>query len=98
MRKQFYALLLMIFLCGCATTAGNLNRLNLDMSKSEVIKIMGHPYETKAKGDQEVLVYYLRMQEYWLVFEYGNLIQYGRAGDYETASPPTRRVEWKNVP
>jgi hypothetical protein len=98
MKKQFYLLLLMIFLYGCATTAGNLNRLDLGMPKSAVIKIMGSPYETKARGNEEVLVYYSGYQEYWLVFEYGNLVQYGRAGDFETASPPTRRIEWKNVP
>ena len=98
MKKQFYLLLLMIFLCGCATIAGNMNRLNLGMSKPEVIKIMGLPHTTKAKGAQEVLVYYFGYKEYWLVFEYGNLIQYGQSGDFGSALPPTQRIEWENVP
>lgn len=96
-------ILVILVLSGCGTlTAKSMNKLSIGMSKAEVIRIMGSPTTTKADGNTEVLEYkrMADMQEwwtsrssqrtnYWIVFENGELIKYGKAGDWDTAQPET---------
>jgi hypothetical protein len=56
--KGLCVLAALTLLMGCAT-AQKLNRLNLGMTKQEVISVMGAPDTTGAQGDREYLVYRL---------------------------------------
>lgn len=99
--RYFYLILCFLFF-GCAATSARINNLNLGMSKSEVIKIMGSPNATKAKDNTEVLEYLLHPantywtsitypEPYWIFIRDGKVTQYGNAGDFGTSMPADRR-------
>jgi hypothetical protein len=93
---QFILSIILLFAVGCAT-AGRINNVSLGMSKSQVIDVMGIPDHTKAIYGQEVLVYNLYDSandafakfghEYWIVIREGGVVQYGRAGDFNSSIP-----------
>jgi hypothetical protein len=86
---------------GCSTPGYKMNELELGMSKLQVIKIMGHPVTTKATSGAEVLEYRVwdggfgTESTHWLVMREGKLIQWGRAGDFDTTAPPTLVIQHK---
>ena|SRR3989338_10264393 len=99
---RYFYLILCFFFFGCATTSARINNLNLGMSKSEVIKIMGSPNATKAKDNTEILEYFLHPannywtsitypEPYWIFIVDGKVSQYGKAGDFGTSMPADRR-------
>jgi hypothetical protein len=58
--NKAWMVLVILSLTGCASlTAAKMNRLNVGMSKAEVISAMGNPTTTKADGDTEILEYKL---------------------------------------
>jgi hypothetical protein len=66
------------------------------MNKNQVIDVMGDPESTKAQGSTEVLVYspsswsmeaWNYRGEYWVVLQNGKVVQYGKAGDFNSAMP-----------
>jgi hypothetical protein len=91
-------LLSLFFLVGCATT-GKLIKLNLDMTKEQVINTIGKPDAARGsmrnKYDQVIEVWeYLEYKTddhafygittpYWLYFYNGRLVQWGQAGDWK---------------
>jgi hypothetical protein len=95
--KYVPVLTMLSFLVGCATT-GKLLKVNLDMSKEEVINAIGKPDAARGsmrnKYDQVVEVWeYLeyktdvdarvgRATPYWFYFYNGRLVQWGQAGDW----------------
>ena len=92
------AVLAITILCGCATT-GKLMKLQLELTKNEVIERIGPP--TAARGSItnkygqviEVWEYglYKTVEDalnndetyYWLFFYDSKLVQWGEAGDWE---------------
>ncbi len=48
--------MILILFCGCAT-AHKITRVNLGMTKNEVIKVLGMPVDAKAKVNTEYLYY-----------------------------------------
>ena len=56
--KVLAAIALAFLLSGCATS-GKINAVQLGMSKSEVIAVMGNPVSSSAKGESEYLNYKL---------------------------------------
>jgi len=97
--RFFGGIVLCIFLVvGCATT-GKLMKLNLQMTKPEIISAIGNP--TAARGSMtnkygqviEIWEYALyktdddaffgRPTFYWLYFYDGKLVQWGEAGDWQ---------------
>ena len=95
--SQYFTLSILLLNLACAT-AGQLNRVSIGMSKHQVMEEMGYPDSTKAGNGDEVLVYDLHncsicglTSEYWVVIQNGRVVQYGRAGDFNT-STPTQKV------
>lgn len=99
-RFRFFGILVLyLFLVvGCATT-GKLMKLNLQMTKPEVISSIGNPTADRGsmtnKYNQVIEVweyalyktdddaFYGRPTFYWLYFYDGKLVQWGEAGDWQ---------------
>ncbi len=92
--KNLIALSFAFALTGCQAmiygTSTDLNRLELGMSKAEVIRIMGQPVSTHADGDKkEESLIYKRMKHaisewprtYELVLREGHLIKWSEQYD-----------------
>lgn len=86
--------LTVIALAGCAMSPKKFNHVSLGMDKPTVMKLLGEPYSTKARGGVEVLAYqvdeFSHIEEYWVVLEQGRVTQYGRANEL---SMPTQRID-----
>jgi len=94
----FLVLVILSSVIGCANT-GKLMKLQLDMTKEEVIRAMGEPDAARGsmrnKYDQviEVWEYLLSKTDddafhgwktpYWMYFYNGRLVQWGEAGDWK---------------
>ncbi len=95
-------LLLLLFasaICGCGTTSATLSRLSVGMSKEEVIRIMGQPHTTAAKGQEEYLSYNLDVEnlggkrEYFVKLVSGRVESFGQKGDFDTTIGTKKREE-----
>ena len=66
MNKVVVVSLLMFFLQGCSwdTNRKNLNNLEVGMSKTQVLEIMGNPYRREAEGQYEWLLYQTEEYDY----------------------------------
>ena len=110
LKKIIFILLLCFLISGCASIGfiGSTNNLSLGMTKAEVIKVMGQPASTKASANGvEVFEYVLcnpyrpdpngifKNEQYWIMLEGGKVIQYGRAGDFDTAVKADITIENK---
>lgn len=92
MRKIFILLALALFLTGCATT-GKFSRLSLDMTKGEVIKVIGKPavvrnVEKSPDGKHT--------REIWEYMEYktGDDSFYGRSTQYWVVIEDGKLARW----
>ena len=99
MRKIQALLLSLMLFTGCAY-ASKMNRVSLGMTKQEVLKVMGDPVSQKARGDTEILEYRFYTEafrydidSYWVTLRNGKVVEYGRAGDFGSATPATIRIE-----
>jgi len=75
------------FLFGCAASSKRMNKVNLGMTRSEVIKTIGNPKSTSANEDIEYLRYKfmtdgLFTAEYYVRLQEGKVNAYGRVGDF----------------
>ena len=83
-------LLTLIIVSGCANYASRMADLKIGMTKDQVKQVLGKPDSVAAKNpDIVVFVYALRpdrdslfLMDYWVRFEGGLVVQYGRAGDW----------------
>jgi hypothetical protein len=88
MKRLLVFIVILISLAGCATTA-RINKISIGMTKSEVIDIMGNPSSTSGIGKEEGLRYNLYnpsrdiYEEHWVTLLNGNVVKFGRAGDYQ---------------
>lgn len=90
----------LVLISACATSS-KINKVSLGMTKEQVIDKLGDPDATKAMNNQETLVYfysdtatdgwYGRSSEYWVILQNGLVRSYGRAGDFDTFSTPTKK-------
>ena len=97
--KNILVLLLCLGLVGCVT-AQKMNKLNLGMTKAEVIKVMGNPTSISAKGNTEYLNY--RLKETTDMYEWGTMYfiriidgkvdSYGRLGDFDSTKVPESKA------
>jgi len=76
-----------VFLFSCAGSSKKMNRLNLGMTKQEVIEAIGKPTSTSAKGNSEYLNYHLTTggvftDVYHVRLLDGKVDSYGQAGDF----------------
>lgn len=92
-------LLLTTVLAGCAHSSSRLRKISIGMSKDDVENILGEPRASGAAKGVEYFEY--RMVDggfggtegfYWIRFEHGKVVSYGRPGDFEMAAPPTEKL------
>ncbi|MEI8349801.1 MAG: hypothetical protein WCI77_06575 [Candidatus Omnitrophota bacterium] len=97
MKKLIYLLIMTVVVNGCVATTARTNKLSLGMSKEDAIRAMGNPTSVKAKDSEEVLEYILyptwtpsiydKSQQFWIILRDGKVVQYGNAGDFNSAMP-----------
>jgi len=88
---------------GCAT-ASNLNRLNVGMTKQQVINVLGDPESASAKEGVEYFRYCLPMNRmggwkdwYFVRLENNKVVAYGRVGDFGYTRPANEATLNLNV-
>jgi hypothetical protein len=85
----------LVLTSGCIRSARRLSRLELGMSRQEVIAVMGEPLSVRASKEYSekpvvMLDYGLRYSSfplkprlhYWMVFREGALVQWGQQNDF----------------
>jgi len=75
------------FLFGCAASSKRMNKVNLGMSKAEVVEAIGNPKSTSANKDMEYLRYKfmtdgLFTADYYVRLQEDKVDAYGRIGDF----------------
>ena len=99
--KRLSVLLVLIFVSGCAT-AHKISKVQLGMTKNEVIQVMGPPDSISAKGNIEYLNYQLQefgidnrliTRPYYVRILEGRVDSFGRLGDFDSTQKPTVRLE-----
>lgn len=97
-----------LMLAGCTTTANRVNKLNLGMTKDEVVKVMDLPFSNMSRGHgEEILQYRLRQMRYPLkvpiTYDYlvqlvdGRVVAYGKPKDLAVQLDPRERTVNVNV-
>lgn len=103
--KLLGLLLSIVFLLvGCAT-ANKISNVQMGMTKQDVIRVMGPPASTSAKGKTEYLNYSLSETDdqafygitkpYYVRIINGRVDSFGRLGDFDSTQKPTVRIETK---
>ena len=108
--QSFLVLVVLSFVIGCATT-GKLMKLQLGMTKEEVVRVMGEPDAARGsmrnKYDQVIEVWeyllfktdedamYGRKTPYWLYFYNGRLVQWGEAGDWQREADRIHEIRFR---
>jgi len=92
MKKVVVVFLLVFFLHGCYPwdiNRENLNKIEIGMSKAQVLEVMGKPYRREAEGQYEWLLYQTKIPSVYeahtesnyltpLLFEDGKLVGWGK--------------------
>jgi len=91
-----------LVLAGCATT-DRINRVNIGMTKEQVVAVMGQPTSTTANTEVEYLVYRLSVgvylgqttyeEPYYVRLRGGRVDSYGRVGDLDSTKDPTLKLD-----
>ena len=91
-----------VLLTACAT-ANKISAVQLGMTKSEVVAVMGKPTSVSAQGGSEYLNYALSETDddafrgwtkpYYVRLVNGKVESYGRTGDFDSTKTPTLRLE-----
>ncbi len=102
MRIMVVLVAITAFIAGCAT-AHIISKVQIGMTKEEVIKVMGPPASTSAKGNTEYLNYSLSETDdqafygitrpYYVRLINGRVDSYGRLGDFDSTQKPTIKIE-----
>lgn len=102
MKNLIVLILFAITLISCAS-AHKMNKLQIGMTKSEVIKAMGPPASMSAKSGSVYLNYSLSETDdqafygftkpYYVRLINGKVDSYGRLGDFDSTKTPTVRIE-----
>lgn len=86
MKKWCLIMLSVFILGGCATKAGVMNGLKLDMTRDEVARVMGDPDSTSEKAGVLLMKYRLRSgcttDDYYIRLKEGKVDAYGRFGEF----------------
>jgi hypothetical protein len=81
--------------------SSSMNKIEIGMTKEEVISAMGNPGSTASPGGGvEVLRFNLydlvsQWMEYFVRFENGKVASYGRMGDFDSTKDPTQNINVK---
>ena len=106
MRLALYLVLALAAVCGSGctqATANKINKVQMGMTKTEVIGVMGEPVSVSAQGTTEYLNYrlYERAGEadaipttpYFVRLVNGKVESYGRTGDFDSTQKPTIQIK-----
>ena len=88
-KKGFLVLCTMVLLLVCAGSAKKINDLNIGMTKSDVIHIMGEPNYTSGSGNVEILSYKLKTDccfsdTFFVRIKEGKVDRFGQQGSFGT--------------
>lgn len=85
--------IMLIFSMGCATKRmlARMNKIELGMTKAEVVNIMGKPLATAAHENEQYL--YFRSHKYFVRLTDGKVDAYGREGEFGSPTHRGQRVE-----
>jgi hypothetical protein len=80
-------LLAVLLIIGCTAPAKKTNRLQLGMTKQEVVDAIGEPDSTSSRQDELLLKYRLRTRGLWTTTYYvrlqdGKVDAFGQVGDF----------------
>ena len=106
MKHLIATITIVLLLGGCAATAPTahkISKVQLGMTKDDVIKVMGKPTSVSAQGGLECLNYALSETDddafrgwtkpYYVRLINGKVESYGRTGDFDSTKTPTVRLE-----
>ncbi len=99
MKRIASLLTALVIMCGCATSSDWLNRINLGMTKQEVIQQIGPAHTTAAQGNVEILTYWMDREqrggkeEYYIRLVGGKVESFGHKGDFGTTVEAQKREE-----
>lgn len=101
--RYFLSLVFVLFLVSACADANKISRVQLGMTKDEVVKVMGKPNSVSAQGQREYLNFALSETDdqafsgitvpYYVRLVDGKVESYGRAGDFDSTKTPTVRLE-----
>lgn len=101
--KNFFIIIFIILLINGCATAYKISKVNIGMTKQEVIEKMGPPASVSAQGNIEYLNYafsetddqafYGITRPYYVRLVNGHVESYGRTGDFDSTQKPTLRIE-----
>ena len=103
--KLLGLLLSIVFLLAGCATAYKISNVQMGMTKQDVIRVMGPPASTSAKGKAEYLNYRLSETDnqafsgitkpYYVRIVNGRVDSFGRLGDFDSTQKATVRIETK---
>jgi hypothetical protein len=87
MKRLVIAFLSLIFIAGCASRATAMNRLELGMTKKQVISTLGTPHSTSAPGEGVEMMQYrfaadAMASAYWVYSDYFVMLKNGAVVKY----------------
>lgn len=104
--KNFLTLIILTLLFTSCATSYKINKINVGMSKSQVISKMGKPKSISANGNVEFLNYKFSetdddaflgiYTDYFVKLVNGTVVNYGRLGDFDSTKDPTININSKS--
>ena len=96
----FVIFLSLVLVAACVGNSRRINKINLGMSKKDVIKILGQPISTSAINNTEYLKYRFKEESsdgystlYYVRLIGGTVDSFGRAGDFDSSKDPTVKIK-----
>ncbi len=103
--KKTLLILMAVVLVGCETidnSARDLSKLNVGMTKEQVIAVKGEPYERSVNGGTEYLIYatgftdiygqFVVDEQYYVRLVEGKVDSFGKVGDFNSTQDPTLKL------
>src|SRR5436853_5537216 len=90
-----------LFVCGCSTNSTSLTKVNVGMTKAQVVQALGQPESATGNNQNEYLIYHLRermsrpdepwplheiTERYFVSFKNGLVDAYGKTADQEVST------------
>lgn len=100
--KSLQLIIAITFLTGCANSH-KINRVEIGMTKKQVIQEVGSPSSIAAQKNREYLRYFLystdddafygRATEYYVRIIDGKVESFGKMGDFDSTQQPSSKIE-----
>jgi len=102
--SRCFVVLACLLLVGCLAPV-DMSKVELGMTKDEVIRVLGTPYDYKAQGSTTYLIYkasgtytpsYVEYYARYVKLVDGKVESFGRIGDFDSTKDPTLNLNIKN--